>query len=173
MPKRNWINQWINDANLQKEAGSSNGTVFLHQGEEHGSKDINDGSKTAANLQKEAGSSNETEFLHQGEEQDVDVETFCSRESSFVVDSKVQAITQRPAVYKQEAVEEDIKEPNHKGFKLKIIKEGCSLVSGSVKELSSAKRSPVRRPLSPGKATTLTIVKIHCCRALHGMQCPL
>ena len=136
MPKRYWINQWINDgpktaANLQKEAGSSNGTVFLHQGEEHGSKDINDGSKKAANVHEEAGSSNGTVFLHQGEAQDVDVEAFCSQESSFVVDSKVQAITQRPA------------------------------------------KSPARRPLSPGKATTLTIVKVHCCWALHGMQCPL
>ena len=100
------------------------------------------------------------------------METFCSQEASFVVDSKVQAITQRPAVYKREAVEEDMKEPNRKGFKLKISKEGCSLVSGSVEELSSTK-SPARRPLSPGKATTLTIVKIHCCWALHGMQYPL
>ena len=75
---------------------------------------INNGSKKVLNVQKEVG----TVFLHEGEEQVVDVETVGSEDPSFVLDSKVQAITQKPAVVKQEVVEDGSKKPSCQAVEL-------------------------------------------------------
>lgn len=126
---------------------------------------INNGPKKVPNVQKEVG----TVFLHQGEEQVVDVETVGSEEPSFVLDSKVQAITQKPAVVKQEVVEEDIKKPSCQAVEIKTTEVGCSPVSGSVKQLSTPAKSPAKQPPPPGQANTIAFVNV----LLHALKCPL
>jgi len=127
---------------------------------------INNVSKKGPNAQKEVG----TVFLHQGEEPVVDVETVGSEEPSFVLDAKVQAITQaKPGVVKQEVVDEDIKKPSCQAVEIKTSETGCSPVSGSVKQLSTSVKSPARQPSPPGQANTIAFVSV----LLHALKCPL
>ena len=126
---------------------------------------INNGSKKAPNVQKEVGAV----FLHQEEEQVVDVETVGSEELSFLFDSKVQSITQKPAVVKQEVVEEDIKKPSFQAVEIKTTEAGCSPVSASVKQLSTSAKSPAKQPPPPGQADTIAFVNV----LLHALKCPL
>ena len=108
-------------------------------------------------------------FLHQEEEQVVDVETVGSEELSFLFDSKVQSITQKPAVVKQEVVEEDIKKPSFQAVEIKTTEAGCSPVSASVKQLSTSAKSPAKQPPPPGQADTIAFVNV----LLHALKCPL